>query len=201
MFNRGQNSIIKFYECFGFQEGTWGRDSYEPAGGLKSEDQEAFEDEEVDVDDLPIDLRRDTLQQREREKEATVEKEKVEGPTQEPRVELPAKRDDLVQDVLLTNGQKQILHEEPPLSQEIHWIYLDPQGNTQGPFSSSDMLEWFNAGYFPQDLMLRRTIDRKFIQLVDMTRRYSGIPFLRGLEAPGPILEQEPPIVTTQVSE
>jgi len=153
----------------------------------------------VDVDDLPSDLRQDTLKQREREKESIIEREKVEVIIQEQRNEPLAKHDDNLPDLQLTNGEQQKLHDDSPHPQDVLWIYLDPQGNTQGPFSSSDMLEWFNAGYFPQDLMLRRTIDRKFIQLVDMTRRYGGIPFAQGLTAPGPILEQEQPIVTPQV--
>ncbi|KAG5192633.1 hypothetical protein JKP88DRAFT_173119, partial [Tribonema minus] len=42
------------------------------------------------------------------------------------------------------------------------WYYLDPQGNRQGPFSSHDMREWFEAGYFVEGLPLAQGIDRQF---------------------------------------
>lgn len=34
------------------------------------------------------------------------------------------------------------------------WYYRDPQGCTQGPFSSVDMFNWSAAGYFSQDLLV-----------------------------------------------
>ena len=34
--------------------------------------------------------------------------------------------------------------------ENIQWIYLDPQGSTQGPFGPKDMMEWFTHGYFPK---------------------------------------------------
>lgn len=39
---------------------------------------------------------------------------------------------------------------EPTLN--IQWIYLDPKGERQGPFTTSQMVTWFNAGYFPANL-------------------------------------------------
>jgi len=35
------------------------------------------------------------------------------------------------------------------------WCYQDPQGSWQGPFSSSDILNWFDKGFFPLDLPMR----------------------------------------------
>jgi len=151
------------------------------------DDEPHFEDEEVDVDDLPSELKRDTLQQREREKAATTnvpvslksEEEQVRPQQQPPEISKP--QQEVVDDV-----SRQAV-DEPVL-----WIYLDPQGNTQGPFNSTDMLDWFNAGYFPQDLMLRRNVDRRFIQLGEMTKRYGRIPFMSGGNVPPPLPEVEP---------
>ncbi|PVU89838.1 hypothetical protein BB560_006266 [Smittium megazygosporum] len=36
------------------------------------------------------------------------------------------------------------------------WFYRDPKGALQGPFSAINMQEWFEAGYFPIDLNVRR---------------------------------------------
>jgi hypothetical protein len=32
------------------------------------------------------------------------------------------------------------------------WMYRDPQGNMQGPFTKQDLIDWFEAGFFPQVL-------------------------------------------------
>lgn len=45
------------------------------------------------------------------------------------------------------------------------WFYLDPQGDTQGPFSPQDMSEWYKAGYFQENLMVKRAIDPSFVPL------------------------------------
>lgn len=56
---------------------------------------------------------------------------------------------------------------KPPMNhlQNLEWFYLDPQGDTQGPFSPQDMTEWFKAGYFQENLMVKRTIDPTFVPL------------------------------------
>merc|ERR550519_1314527 len=77
----------------------------------------------------------------------------------------------------------------PP--QQMTWSYLDPQGQVQGPFQSDEMLEWYNAGYFPPELMVKRSCDTKFSNLTTLTNIYSRIPFTPG-NAPPPIVEQEP---------
>ena len=38
---------------------------------------------------------------------------------------------------------------EPPMTL---WIYLDPNGDQQGPFTSAQMMAWVDAGYFPKNL-------------------------------------------------
>lgn len=30
------------------------------------------------------------------------------------------------------------------------WLYRDPKGDVQGPFTKVDILDWFEAGFFPQ---------------------------------------------------
>jgi hypothetical protein len=40
----------------------------------------------------------------------------------------------------------------PREASNLQWIYLDPNGANQGPFTSSQMNSWFEAGYFPKNL-------------------------------------------------
>lgn len=42
-----------------------------------------------------------------------------------------------------------------PFPDELSLYYKDPQGWVQGPFSGSDMIGWFEAGYFGIDLKVR----------------------------------------------
>lgn len=35
---------------------------------------------------------------------------------------------------------------------QLLWLYLDPNGARQGPFTSSQMTAWYSAGYFPSNL-------------------------------------------------
>merc|ERR1712142_259658 len=75
----------------------------------------------------------------------------------------------------------------PPATTTPHtWSYLDPQGQVQGPFQSDEMFEWFSAGYFPSDLMVRRSCDQRFTSLTDLTKLYGRVPFTPG-PAPPPI--------------
>ncbi|KAJ2347686.1 kinesin-like protein, partial [Coemansia sp. RSA 2618] len=39
-------------------------------------------------------------------------------------------------------------------AERLKWVYRDPQGNTQGPFSTANMQEWCSGGYFPADLQV-----------------------------------------------
>ncbi|KAG5261309.1 hypothetical protein AALO_G00302450 [Alosa alosa] len=45
-----------------------------------------------------------------------------------------------------------------PLSHEaaMKWFYKDPQGEIQGPFTTVEMCEWFQAGYFSMTLLVKR---------------------------------------------
>ncbi|XP_050307829.1 GIGYF family protein Gyf-like isoform X2 [Anthonomus grandis grandis] len=48
------------------------------------------------------------------------------------------------------------------------WFYQDPQGQMQGPFTSMEMSEWCKAGYFGQDLKVRRQCDERFFLLGEL---------------------------------
>ncbi|KAI8646077.1 hypothetical protein BD408DRAFT_410635 [Parasitella parasitica] len=37
-----------------------------------------------------------------------------------------------------------------------HWLYKDPTGKVQGPFTAFEMQEWFDAGYFNHSLKIKR---------------------------------------------
>ncbi|KAM9316459.1 GRB10-interacting GYF protein 2 [Gastrophryne carolinensis] len=58
------------------------------------------------------------------------------------------------------------------------WFYKDPQGEIQGPFSNREMAEWYQAGYFPMSLMLRRVEDHTFQPLGDIVKLWGRVPFL-----------------------
>ncbi len=77
----------------------------------------------------------------------------------------------------------------PPQPPPVHnpepsWTYLDPQGHIQGPFQSEEMLEWFTAGYFPVDLMVKRSQDASFLSLNEVTKLYNRCPFTPGPHPP-----------------
>ncbi|KAI9229911.1 MAG: hypothetical protein DHS80DRAFT_21961 [Piptocephalis tieghemiana] len=45
---------------------------------------------------------------------------------------------------------------------DVLWFYRDPQGNIQGPFTGADMHEWYRAGFFTANLLVKRESDRDF---------------------------------------
>ncbi|KAL2894713.1 GRB10-interacting GYF protein 2 [Bienertia sinuspersici] len=47
---------------------------------------------------------------------------------------------------------RKLLHSSP---EDLLLYYKDPQGQIQGPFSGSDIIGWFEAGYFGIDLQVR----------------------------------------------
>ncbi|KAG8714240.1 hypothetical protein FRC08_012192, partial [Ceratobasidium sp. 394] len=51
----------------------------------------------------------------------------------------------------------------------IQWSYKDPTGQIQGPFIGATMQQWFESGYFNDDLLIKRTtIDPDFEPLRDI---------------------------------
>lgn len=63
---------------------------------------------------------------------------------------------------------------------KINWVYRDPSGTIQGPFSGLEMHEWYRAGFFTQDLAVKRAEDTEFEQLGLLVRRIGNTrePFL-----------------------
>lgn len=57
------------------------------------------------------------------------------------------------------------------------WFYKDPQNETQGPFTSVEMLEWFSAGYFTMTLQVKRGCDDIFTQLGELIKKLNKVPF------------------------
>lgn len=47
-----------------------------------------------------------------------------------------------------------------------------------GPFSNREMGEWYQAGYFPVTLLLRRVCDETFQPLCDIIKLWGRVPFI-----------------------
>ena len=62
----------------------------------------------------------------------------------------------------------------------MRWIYRDPQGAIQGPWSGLEMHDWFKAGFFTAELLVRKVEDVEFEPLAQLVRRIgnSREPFL-----------------------
>ncbi|KAJ5173409.1 hypothetical protein N7492_006002 [Penicillium capsulatum] len=62
----------------------------------------------------------------------------------------------------------------------MRWIYRDPQGNIQGPWTGLEMHDWFKAGFFSPDLQIKKLEDTEFEPLAQLVRRIgnSREPFL-----------------------
>lgn len=62
----------------------------------------------------------------------------------------------------------------------MRWIYRDPSGNTQGPWSGLEMHDWFKAGFFTAELQVKKLEDTEYEPLAQLVRRIgnSREPFL-----------------------
>lgn len=77
---------------------------------------------------------------------------------------------------------------EPPPAQvrqmvmpdRMRWVYLDPQGQVQGPFTGLEMNDWYKAQFFTPDLRVKKVEDAEFEPLGQLIRRIgnSREPFL-----------------------
>ncbi|XP_068611768.1 GRB10-interacting GYF protein 1 [Brachionichthys hirsutus] len=81
-----------------------------------------------------------------------------------------------------------------PLSHEaaMKWFYKDPQAEIQGPFTTVEMCEWFQAGYFTMTLLVKRGCDEGFQPLGDVIKMWGRVPFAPG-PSPPPLLVRQPP--------
>lgn len=77
----------------------------------------------------------------------------------------------------------------------VDWFYLDPQGDTQGPFTAQDMSEWYKAGYFQESLMVRRSIDNAFMPLGQLVKVYGRTTPFMAATLMDPIQPPPPPPV------
>lgn len=62
----------------------------------------------------------------------------------------------------------------------MRWVYLDPQGQVQGPWSGLEMHDWYKASFFTADLSVKKVEDSEFEPLGQLIRRIgnSREPFL-----------------------
>ncbi|KAF3925916.1 hypothetical protein ABW20_dc0105409 [Dactylellina cionopaga] len=69
---------------------------------------------------------------------------------------------------------------------KITWVYKDPTGKIQGPFSGLEMHDWYKAGFFQPDLLIKRQEDGDFELLGQFIRRVgnSREPFLIPMQGP-----------------
>lgn len=75
------------------------------------------------------------------------------------------------------------------------WFYRDPQANVQGPFSAVEMTEWYRAGYFNENLFVRRYSDNRFRPLGELIKFCHGnMPFTHSHLLPSPIELENIPV-------
>lgn len=61
-----------------------------------------------------------------------------------------------------------------------------------GPFTTVEMCEWFQAGYFTMTLLVKRGCDEGFQPLGDVIKMWGRVPFAPG-PSPPPLLVRQPP--------
>lgn len=61
-----------------------------------------------------------------------------------------------------------------------------------GPFTTLEMCEWFQAGYFTMTLLVKRGCDEGFQPLGDVIKMWGRVPFAPG-PSPPPLLVRQPP--------
>ncbi|CAH2046723.1 unnamed protein product [Thlaspi arvense] len=84
---------------------------------------------------------------------------------------------------LVFDREREVRKLMPSTPEELSLYYKDPQGLVQGPFSGTDIIGWFEAGYFGIDLLVRPASapnDSPFSVLGDV------MPHLRAKSGPPP---------------
>jgi len=66
------------------------------------------------------------------------------------------------------------------MADKLKWVYKDPHGNVQGPFTGLEMHEWYRGGYFHATLEVKREDDMHFEPLQNLVKRIGNQrePFL-----------------------
>lgn len=62
-----------------------------------------------------------------------------------------------------------------------------------GPFTTVEMCEWFQAGYFTMTLLVKRGCDEGFQPLGDVIKMWGRVPFAPGPSPPPLLVRQLPP--------
>ncbi|PGH06227.1 hypothetical protein AJ80_08196 [Polytolypa hystricis UAMH7299] len=81
----------------------------------------------------------------------------------------------------------------------MRWIYRDPQGNIQGPWSGLEMHDWFKAGFFTAELQVKKLEDAEYEPLAQLVRRIGNsrepflVPQIGVPHGPEPPQQQPPP--------
>ncbi|KTW27754.1 hypothetical protein T552_02194 [Pneumocystis carinii B80] len=81
----------------------------------------------------------------------------------------------------------------PVMPDKLNWLYKDPMGITQGPFSSLKMQDWYNAGFFQLTLLVKQVNDEDFEPLSSLIARVGNqkepflAPFYTKLQAISPV--------------
>ncbi|KAB8297659.1 hypothetical protein EYC80_001467 [Monilinia laxa] len=76
----------------------------------------------------------------------------------------------------LPNAQQRMM----VMPDRMRWVYLDSQGQPQGPWSGLEMHDWYKASFFTPDLSVKKVEDTEFEPLGQLIRRIgnSREPFL-----------------------
>jgi len=74
----------------------------------------------------------------------------------------------------------------------MRWVYQDPNGYLQGPFTGLEMNEWYKGNFFTAEILVRKLEDSKFEPLGQLVRRI-GNPFEPFLVPQLGIPHEEPP--------
>ena len=66
------------------------------------------------------------------------------------------------------------------MADKLKWVYKDPHGNVQGPFTGLEMHEWYRGGYFHPTLEVKREDDKQFEPLQTLVKKIGNQrePFL-----------------------
>lgn len=82
----------------------------------------------------------------------------------------------------------------PSLSFRVPLAYLSdhsPLSACPGPFTTQEMAEWFQAGYFSMALLVKRGCDEGFQPLGEVIKMWGRVPFAPG-PSPPPLLVSIP---------
>lgn len=97
---------------------------------------------------------------------------------------LVASLDNDEEDDVKTSTQSKEFSKSPRLPEDVQWSYTDPQGKVQGPFTNSEMADWFSHGYFTMGLLVKRTTDDAFQPLGEVIKQWGRVPFIPGPQPP-----------------